>query len=225
MYAGMYGMFFFTGQFMQDVLGYSPLRAGVAFLPVPISVFLSSQLVSKVLVDRIAPKVLMLSGLALGVVSLLLTTQLHAGTTYPQILLDLVLLGLGSGTSLVSLTTASLADVDPADSGAASGLVNVLQQVGAALGLAVLVTVLSAVNGHSQLSSSVADVHTLVHGLDVTFGVAAGFAALAFLAVAVFVRVPASERASLQALEHDDEFEGELVDGEGFEWPEPELVA
>ena len=55
-YAGMYGMFFFLGQFLQDVQGYSPLRAGICFLPIPISVFVSSQLVSKVLANRIRPE-------------------------------------------------------------------------------------------------------------------------------------------------------------------------
>ena len=98
MYAGMYGMFFFLGQFLQDVQGYSPLRAGLAFLPMPASVFLSSQLVSKVLVNRVRPKALMLSGIALTVSRLLLSSQLHAGASYPQILVSLVLLGLGSGT-------------------------------------------------------------------------------------------------------------------------------
>ena len=80
-----------------------------------------------------------------------------------QLLVSLVLLGLGSGTSLVSLTSASLAGVDSADAGAASGLVNVLQQVGAALGLAVLVTVLSSASGHGQLRASSTEPATLVH--------------------------------------------------------------
>ena len=142
MYAGMYGMFFFIGQFLQDVEGYSPLRTGLSFLPVPASVFLSSQLVSKVLVNRVRPKVLMLSGIGMTIVALLLSSQLHAGASYPRIFVGLVLLGLGSGTALVPLTTAGLAGVEPGDAGAASGLVNVMQQVGAALGLAVLVTVL-----------------------------------------------------------------------------------
>ena len=151
MYAGMYGMFFFVGQFLQDVQGYSPLRTGVCFLPVPLSVFLSSQLVSKVLVNHIRPKALMLAGIGLTIVALLMSTQLHAGATYPRILLSLVLLGFGSGTALVPLTTAGLSDVEPGDAGAASGLVNVTQQVGAALGLAVLVTVLSGTARHAQL--------------------------------------------------------------------------
>ena len=101
LYAGMYGMFFFLAQFLQDVQGYSPLRAGVGFLPVPASVFLSSQLASKVLMHRVRPKTLMMSGIALAVVSLLLSSRLHAGARYPQVLVTLVLLGIGSGTSLV----------------------------------------------------------------------------------------------------------------------------
>ena len=119
----------------------------------PASVFLSSQLVSKVLIRRVHPKVLIMCGISLTVVALLMSTQLHAGASYLQILVSLVLLGAGSGTALVPLTQAALAGVEPADAGAASGLVNVTQQVGAALGLAVLVTVLSAAAGHAQLKA------------------------------------------------------------------------
>ncbi len=61
-YAGMYGMFFFLSQFLQDVQGYSPLRTGVGFLPIPVSVFLASQLTGRVLVRRLPAKVLMLCG-------------------------------------------------------------------------------------------------------------------------------------------------------------------
>ena len=114
-YAGMYGMFFFLGQFLQDVQGYSPLRAGLSFLPVPASVFLSSQLASKVLINRMRPKTLMLGGIATVIVSLVLSSRLHAGASYAEVLLTLVLLGVGSGTSLVTLTSASLAGVEPQD--------------------------------------------------------------------------------------------------------------
>ncbi len=222
-YAGMYGTFFFLGQFLQDVEHYSPLRTGLSFLPIPVSVFVSSQLVSKVLVNRVRPKALMLSGIALAIVGLLTMTQVHAGTSYLQLLVSLVLLGLGSGTSLVSLTSASLAGVDPADAGAASGLVNVLQQVGAAFGLALLVTVLSSVSGHVQLSSSTAAPASLVHSLDVTFGAGALFGILALVLVAAFVRLPRPSTADDG--EHTVDARGELVDAEGFEWLEPELVA
>jgi hypothetical protein len=238
-YAGMFGMFFFAGQFLQDVQGYSPLRAGLAFLPVPFSVFVSSQLVSKVLASRFRPKVLMLTGITTVLVSLVLSSQLHAGFSYGQLLVALVLLGVGSGISLVSLTTASLAGVEPDDAGAASGLVNVMQQVGAALGLAVLVGVLGAVAGHSQLSSSSGAgvaTHTLVHGLDVTFAVAALFAVAAFGLVAALVRLPATEPAAArvvaegeaEAAAGEDGFEVEAAGactGDCFEWADPDLVA
>lgn len=231
MYAGMFGMFFFLGQFLQDVEGYSPLRTGIDFLPIPISVFLASQLVSKGLVNRIRPKVLMLSGISMTIVSLVLATQLHAGTPYPRVLITLVLLGLGSGTALVPLTTASLSGVEPSDAGAASGLVNVIQQVGAALGLAVLVTVLSAAAGHSQLGTGVGARASLVHGLDVAFGAGALFGLVALIMVVTLVHLPAPARdmaaaaAGQGASTPDDGEEAELVDGEGFAWADPELVA
>jgi EmrB/QacA subfamily drug resistance transporter len=222
-YAGMFGMFFFLGLFLQDVQGYSPLRAGVSFLPVPLSVFLSSQLASKVLLDRVRPKTLMLFGIVLVIVSLALSSRLHAGVGYPVVLLTLVLLGAGSGTSLVTLTTASLSGVEPADAGAASGLVNVLQQVGAALGLAVLVTVFGAVAGHGQLGASMstptlAGRAVMVHGLDVAFGVSALFAVVALVMVAVFVRLPAMSVAPATGED------SELVE-EQAAWADPELVA
>ena len=144
-YAGMYGMIFFLTQFLQDIQGHSSLITGIGFLPTPVSVFLSSQLTSRVLVNRLPAKVLMIIGSTCSALGLLLATQLHAGTPYPQVLASLILIGTGMGISFVSLTTAGLAGVAPSDAGAASGLINVMQQLGAALGLAVLVTVFDTV--------------------------------------------------------------------------------
>jgi EmrB/QacA subfamily drug resistance transporter len=201
-YAGMYGMIFFLTQFLQDIQGHSSLITGIGFLPAPASVFLSSQLTSKVLVNRIPAKVLMLGGLTCSVLSLLLATQLHAGTSYLQVLVTLVLIGTGMGTSFVSLTTAGLAGVAPADAGAASGLINVMQQIGAALGLAVLVTVFDSITpgarsaGLSQAAGASTAARTaLVHGIDVTMAAGAGFAVLALAIVALFVRAPARTEA------------------------------
>jgi EmrB/QacA subfamily drug resistance transporter len=226
-YAGMYGMFFFLGQFLQDVQGYSPLRAGVSFLPVPLSVFLSSQLASKVLMNRVRAKTLMLWGISSVIVSLVLSSRLHAGVSYPLVLLTLVLLGVGSGTSLVTLTSASLAGVEPEDAGAASGVVNVIQQVGAALGLAVLVTVFGAVAGHSQLGAAASTANlagraTMVHGLDVVFEVGALFAVLAFGMVAAFVRLPATRVTTAASVAPADTDELAV---EELQWMDPELVA
>ncbi len=185
-------MFFFLSQFLQDVRGYSPLRTGVSFLPLPVTIFLVSQLTSRVLVERIRPKALMLTGVGLALVSLALASQVRVGTPFPEVLGILVLLAAGSGISFVSLTSASLAGVPPADAGAASGLVNVSQQIGAAVGLAALVTVFGAATHHAQLvTSGAAAVHArllMVHGLDDAFAAAALFAFAALVAVAVGVR-------------------------------------
>jgi predicted MFS family arabinose efflux permease len=205
-YAGMYGMVFFLTQFLQDVQHHSALITGIAFLPTPICVFLSSQLTSKVLVNRVPPKFLMLTGSALSAGGLALLTQIGPGTPYPQLLVSLVLIGTGMGLSFVSLTTAALNGVDPADAGAASGLINVAQQVGAALGLAVLVTVFQSVTSASRtsgLSGAAAGSArvALSHGMDITFGVGAVFALAALTVVAALVRTPAPEREPVPELE------------------------
>ena len=108
---------------------------------------------------------------------------------------------------------------------------NVTQQLGAALGLAVLVTVLSAAAGHAQLKAGAAVPTDLVHGLDLTFGVAALFGIAALVLVALLVHLPA-QHADAPAGTDDSEragesecAESELVDGEGFEWSASELVA
>lgn len=178
-YAGMYGNFFFLSQFLQEVDHYTPIKAGLAFLPAPVLVFLSSQATSRLIPGRVAPKKVMIAGAAFAVVSLLVASRLHAGSSYLQVFAGLTLIGIGAGMSLVSLTTAALTDVEPADAGAASGLVNVTQQLGAAVGLAVLVTVFDAAGGTSTAAT--------VHGMDTAFEAAAGFAALALGLVAVAV--------------------------------------
>jgi EmrB/QacA subfamily drug resistance transporter len=195
-YAGMYGMIFFLTQFLQDIQGHSSLITGIGFLPAPTSVFLASQLTSKVLVNRVPAKALMVIGSSLSALGLLVATQFHAGTPYPEVLVSLVLLGTGMGFSFVSLTTAGLAGVAPADAGAASGLINVMQQLGAALGLAVLVTVFDSVAhpgpaGLAQATGPAARA-VLVHGIDVTFAAGAAFALAAVAIVALAVRTPQS---------------------------------
>jgi EmrB/QacA subfamily drug resistance transporter len=188
-YAGMYGMVFFLTQFLQDVQGRSALVTGLAFLPTPMMVFLSSQLTSRVLVRRLPVKAIMILGSLLSAGGLALLTQLQAGTSYAQILCALILIGAGMGTTFVSLTTAALHGVAPADAGAASGLINVTQQLGAALGLAVLVTVFGSVTSIGTATSGFSAAGSVVHGIDVTFAAAVAFA-LAALAIVVFVVRP-----------------------------------
>jgi EmrB/QacA subfamily drug resistance transporter len=216
-YAGMYGMFFFLSQFFQDVQRFSALVAGVAFLPMPASVFLSSQLTGRVLVRRLPQKVVMVIGAGLVTLGLLLATRIHVSTSYAQIVVSMVMVGAGMGISFVSLTSASLADVAPGDAGAASGLVNVSQQIGGALGLAVLVTAFDAVTSHAQLGSrnlsvgaSLAHANAiLVHGLDDIFGLGALFSLAALAMVVLGVR-PARQPAAALFLEIDEPEEAAL---------------
>ncbi|HXW31443.1 MAG TPA: hypothetical protein VEJ21_00020, partial [Acidimicrobiales bacterium] len=112
------------------------------------------QLTSRVLVRRLPLRVVTMAGITLSAIGLLLATQLRPGSGYGDIVSWFVLVGSGSGISFVTLTTASLHEVEPADAGAASGLVNVSQQLGAALGLAVLVTLFGLSTGHAQLGAA-----------------------------------------------------------------------
>jgi predicted MFS family arabinose efflux permease len=226
-YAGMYGMFFFMSQFLQDVQGYSPLRGGLAFLPMPASLFVASQLTSRVLSRRVPDKVLMLAGSAFASVSLLLATHLHTSSSYGEIVVAIVLLGVGAGISFVSLTTASLTDVEPRDAGAASGLINVSQQLGAALGLAVLVTAFGVATKHQQLGGRVAPqalahVHdVMVHGIDQVFAIAIIFTMAALVLIAGLVRTarpagPAPALAVAPKRDDDaDDDEWDDVDAQG----------
>jgi predicted MFS family arabinose efflux permease len=189
LYAGFYGLFYFMGLFIQEVQNYSPLRTGLAFLPMPVSVFLSSQFTTRVLMRRLPEKVVMVLGTAIGTAGLLSATGIGASSSYFRIVASLVLIGAGSGATLVALTSASLADVEPEVAGAASGLVNVSQQIGAAVGLAVLVTVFNAFDGSARLGPGAAGATAhVVHSIDGVFGVASLFALASFLTVVTGIR-------------------------------------
>lgn len=213
-YAGMYGLFFFMSQFLQDIQHYSPLAAGVAFLPMPASVFLSSQLTSRVLVRRLPLRVATMMGITLAGIGLLLATQLEPASSYGQVVAWFVLVGSGTGISFVTLTTASLHEVQPADAGAASGLINVSQQLGAALGLALLVTLFGLSTGHVQLGAShpgsgnaVAHFQAVVvAGLHDVFGLGVLLSVLALALVTVGMRramIAGPTLAAVRALEDE----------------------
>lgn len=214
-YAGFYGMFFFLSEYLQDVRHYSPVTAGLAFLPIPLTIFASSQLTSRVLTKVVSERILMLGGVATAALAMVLATVVHADTSYLQLLVPLVLIGTGAGVAIVSLTSASLADVAPHDAGAASGLVNVSQQLGAAVGLAVLVTVFGALTHHGRVGPL--QVTPYVHAMDDVFAVAALFAIVALALVAAFVRT----RRAPAVLR--DQSAGRATRGRGTQ-PEPEAA-
>jgi len=179
--AGMFGMFFFLTQFVQEILGFSPLAAGVAFLPLTLTVFGVSRAAPR-LIPRFGGTRLMLAGMLPVIAGMAWLAQVSAGTSYlAGILGPMLLLGTGMGLVFVPLTAASLAGVAPADSGAASSMVNVMQQVGGSLGLAILVTVF----GTAYRRAGGGAHHALVHGVSAAFSVAALFDVAALLVIAL----------------------------------------
>lgn len=192
MVAGMTGMFFFLTQFLQDVLEYTPIQTGMAFLPVTIALFTASQASARVLVERFGDRRVMVVGGLMSTVSMLWLTQLSADSGYIGVLGPLVLVGIGNGIAFVPLTAAGLHGVPPHLAGAASGLVNVTQQVGGSLGLAVLVTVFGTAsrNADPVLGGSVADqaTHAFVTGADAAFAMSAALLALTVAVVTFVIR-------------------------------------
>jgi EmrB/QacA subfamily drug resistance transporter len=193
--AGMFGSFFFLTQFVQDVLGFSPLKAGLSFVPMTAALFATSRLAPR-LVARFGPRRLMITGLLPVVAGMTWLGQLSTGTTYfPGVLIPMLLLGVGMGVVFVPLTMASLAGVPPRESGAAASMVNVMQQVGGALGLAILVTIYGtasrAAARHPILGATAAAQaqHVRVHGMAASFTAAAIFDAIALLVVAAAIRI------------------------------------
>ena len=191
---GMMGMFFFLTQFLQDVLGFSPLRTGVAFLPTTLLLFAVSRLAPR-LMPVVGPKRLMLAGMLPVVAGMAWLSQVSPATSYwTGVFPPMVLLGAGMGIVFVPLTTASLAGVRPQESGAASSMVNVMQQLGGSLGLAVLV-VAYGTESRSALAHHVASLsgvalrrHVLSAGMGASFALAAIFDAAALVLIAVLIR-------------------------------------
>ncbi|MFD7260209.1 MFS transporter [Streptomyces sp. NPDC059874] len=137
----IFGMFFFLTLFVQIVLGFSPLRAGLAFLPVSAVVAVGAAITSQLL-PKYGPKPFMVAGALCSAAGLGWLTQTDIHSTYlGSILGPLLIFGLGMGLQFVSLTLMALSNVPDRESGAASGLLNSMQQVGGSLGLSILVTV------------------------------------------------------------------------------------
>ncbi|UYQ66706.1 MFS transporter [Streptomyces peucetius] len=146
--AAMFGMFFFLTLFVQNVLGFGPLRAGLAFLPVSAVIAVGAGLASQLL-PKYGPKPFMVTGAALAAAGLAWLTLTDIHSTYAgSILGPMLVFSLGMGMQFVSLTLMALSGVPTHESGAASGLLNATQQVGGSLGLSILVTVFGTVSGN-----------------------------------------------------------------------------
>ncbi|WP_079144724.1 MFS transporter [Streptomyces agglomeratus] len=148
--AAMFGMFFFLTLFVQNVLDFSPLRAGLAFLPVSAVIAVGAAMASQLL-PRYGPKPFMVTGSVLAAAGLSWLTLTDIDSTYlGSILGPMLVFSLGMGMNFVALTLMAVSGVPPHESGAASGLLNVTQQVGGSLGLSILVTVFGTASRHES---------------------------------------------------------------------------
>jgi MFS family permease len=201
----MFGVFFFLTQFLQKIMGFSPLRAGVAFLPLTFALFAVSRGAPK-LMPLLGAKPMMIAGMVPAIASMAWLSRVTPDTGYwTGIFGPMLLLGLGMGLVFVPLTTASLAGVPAADSGAASGLVNMLQLVGGALGLGVLVAVYGTATRHAAshplpgLTTLAQSQHVVTHGIAAAFGFAAILNVCSLLVIITLIRTRRLTPASASA--------------------------
>ncbi|MEU9362706.1 MFS transporter [Streptomyces sp. NPDC048301] len=139
--AAMFGMFFFLTLFVQNILDFSPLRAGLAFLPVSAIIAVSAGIASQLL-PRWGPKPFMVSGAVFAAAGLGWLTLTDVDSSYlGSILGPILVFGFGMGMQFVSLTLMAVSGVASREAGAASGVLNATQQVGGSLGLSILVTI------------------------------------------------------------------------------------
>ncbi|GHA95637.1 MFS transporter [Streptomyces termitum] len=139
---GMFGLFLFLTYYLQVVKGYSPVMTGFAFLPMIAGMIVGSTQIGTRLMTRVPPRLLMGPGFLTAAVGMLLLTQLEVGTSYAGLILPAqLLLGLGMGTAFMPAMSLATHGVDPKDAGVASAMVNTSQQVGGAIGTALLNTI------------------------------------------------------------------------------------
>jgi EmrB/QacA subfamily drug resistance transporter len=175
--AALFGMFFFLTLYLQQVLGYSALKTGVAYLPLSAAIITASALASR-FVDRFTPKPVLVAGLTISAAGFLVLTRVTGHGDYgSHILPASLILGTGLGMTFVPITISATNGVAGADSGLASGLLNTTQQVGGSLGLAILSSVST-----SRVTSALQDGSplpvALTHGFKGAFAVAGGLCVL-----------------------------------------------
>ncbi len=198
--AALFSMFFFLTQFVQKILGYSPLRAGFAFLPVSATIVIFAQIASRRLL-AVGPKRFMVAGSVLAVLGLAWMSRISPESTYlTGVLGPIVVFAAGMGLFFVPITIIAVSGVEVHESGAASGLLNVMQQVGGSLGLSILVTVFSrSVSNKSHtltpdvLNSPKGGQIVFAHGVSTALQMGVLFAALALLVTILGVTAKPSD--------------------------------
>jgi len=171
----LFSMFFFISLYMQQVLGFDPLQTGVAYLPLAGGIIVSAGIAST-LVTRLGVKPVLITGLLLTAVGLLWFSQISVGGSYVgDVLFPSIISAFGLGFAFVPMTIAAVAGVEPHEAGLASGLINTSQQIGGALGLAILAAVANS-RRDSLLETGSSLSTAMTEGFQTALMVGAGFA-------------------------------------------------
>jgi EmrB/QacA subfamily drug resistance transporter len=193
--SGMNAFFYFGSLYFQQIKGYNALESGAAFVPMTVGIIAGS-VISQNLIARFGVKMVLLGGLILGAAGLAWMTALTPDSGYVGgFLPGIALLALGIGNAFVPLTLIATGGVAPDDQGLASGLFNTSQQIGGALGLAVLSTFAISATGHATGSHAEA----LVHGYTVAFAIGAALLAVAAVVVGVTLRAKEANASAAAA--------------------------
>jgi len=198
----LFSMFLMLTLYMQQVLGYSPLKTGIAYIAVA-GTSIVWAMVAQQLVTRVGVKPVLVTGMSLLTIGLLYFTQVSVGGSYlGDLLPGFLVIAVGMAFSFVSISIAALAGVQAKDAGLASGLINTSQQIGGALGIAVLSSVaIAQSNDATKAGDAVPE--ALTSGFQAAFWVGAGVAAVGVLASLILVRK--EELASVPSFESDAE--------------------
>jgi EmrB/QacA subfamily drug resistance transporter len=191
--AALFGMFFFLTLYLQQVLGFSALKTGVAYLPLSLTLIAASGVASR-FVDRFTPRPILVAGLLISTGGFIFLTSVSGHGDYAShVVPAMIILGIGMGMSFVPVTIAGTSGVAARDSGLASGLLNTTQQVGGSLGLAILTSVATS-RTTSALHTGLALPAALTHGFKGAFIVGAVLCAMG--AVSTIVLLPGRRRES-----------------------------
>lgn len=188
--AGLFSMFLFLGIYFQSVLGYTPLRAGFAFLPFTAGIIVFAGIASQLL-PKVGPRPLMVPGLLAAAVGLILMTRITPETAYiTHVLPSLLIMSSGMALVFIPLSTTALHGVGNRDAGVASALINTSQQVGGSLGTALLNTVAAtATTSYMSANAGKSPLFGLTHGFTVAFTVSAAFLTAGAIVLGLFINI------------------------------------
>lgn len=188
--AGLFSMFLFLGIYLQSVLGYTPLRAGFAFLPFTAGIIVFAGIASQLL-PKVGPRPLMVPGLLAAAVGLLLMTRITPETAYvSHVLPSLLIMSSGMALVFIPLSSTALHGVGNRDAGVASAMINTSQQVGGSLGTALLNTIAAtAATSYMKANTTASPLFGLTHGFAVAFKVSAGLLIVGAVVLALFIKI------------------------------------